>query len=66
MLLFEDQIKALCLISSVETDPVIPPVLMKHLGVEQEEVVEGLFGKVKGLDSNFRLRDMHLKDLGRW
>ena len=43
----------------------LPPAPIEALGVEQEEVVEGLCGKVKGWSSEFRLNDMLLKDLGR-
>ena len=54
MLLLEDQLKALRHISSVETNPVFPPIHVETLGVEQEEVVEGLCGKVKGLEQQIQ------------
>ena len=51
---FEDQIKTLHLVASVETDPIISPILVEPLGLEQEEVVEGLPGKVKGLEKQIQ------------
>ena len=46
----EDQIKVLNEVPSVGRSPVCPPVPVEVLEVEQEEVVEGLRGKVKGLE----------------
>ena len=35
-------------------------------GTDQEGVVEGLRGKVKGLEKKFKLKVMHIKVLDRW
>ena len=48
LLLIDDQLKVLHDVPNVETNPQHPSVPVVTLGLEQEKVVEGLCGKVKG------------------
>ena len=50
LLLIDDQLKVLCDVSNQEVNLQHPTVPVLTLGLEQEEVVEGLCGKVKGLE----------------
>ena len=47
LLLIDDQLKVLRDVSNLEANPQHPTVPVVTLGLEQEEVVEGLRGKVK-------------------
>ena len=51
---------------SVERSPVRLPVPVEILGVEQEEVIEGVRGKVKGLEQRIQTESMLLKAFERW
>ena len=51
---------------SVERSPVRLPVPVEILGVEQEEVIEGVRGKVKELEQRIQTESMLLKAFERW
>ena len=50
----------------METAPIISPVPVEILALDQDEVVEGLREKVKGLEKQFQTDSLLLKDLEKW
>ena len=50
----KDQLKVLSKAPGVKRSLVHPPLPVEILGVEQEEVIEGLRGKVKGLEKTIQ------------
>ena len=54
LLLIDDQLKVLCGVSNLETNPQLSSVPVVTLSLEQEEVVEVLRGKVKGLEQRIQ------------